>query len=193
MYPRKNASSAVPARTTIAAKAPTYATNTGQSGGRSANHRPASTGESRILNVTVVGVVPERTQRKLRHVELAEGHRARLAEAGDRRALDRGHEVVAGPGAARGRKPGHVAEVLVGERHAVQRAAGATGSELGLEGPRRRQRAVRVDGDEGVDVPVEPFDAVQTLAGRLDRRDLPRRDRVHERLDGPVSHRAQRA
>ena len=62
-----------------------------------------------------------------------------------------------------------MAEVLVGERHAVQRAAGEAGSELGLEGPRRRQRAVGVDGDEGVDFPVELFDAVQTLAGRLDR------------------------
>ena len=83
----------------------------------------AVAGLPRILDVAVMGVVPERAHRQLGHVQLAERHRAGLAQARDRRALDRRRKVLARHGAARGRKARHVAEILVGEGHAVERAA----------------------------------------------------------------------
>ena len=161
--------------------------------GRRAAGRAAGAvaGLPRVLHVAVVGVVAERAHRQLGHVELAQGHGARCAQPRHRRALARRREVFARLGAARGRQAGDVTEVLVGERHAVQRAPATAGRELGFEGPRARQRALGVERDERVEAAVEPRDAVEAGLRGLDRRDLARGDRARQALDRPVSHGAR--
>src|SRR5438132_397289 len=144
-------------------------------------------GAPRVLGVAVVRVVAERAERQLRHVELAEADRARLPEPADRLALAHVDKVLAGLGAARGREPRHVAEVLPRHRHARERAAGAPGGELPLEGRGRRERAIGVDSDEGPEGPVEALDPPEGLPDDLDRRDAPRPDGGRERRERPVT------
>ena len=138
--------------------------------GRRAARRAARdvTRPPRVLDVTVVGVVPEGPERELRHVELAERHGAAVAQAAHGGALVLGRKVLARDRAARGRQPADVAEVLVGERNAVERPAREAGGQLGLELSRRREGALRVDRDEAPDLAVEPRDALQALARHLD-------------------------
>jgi hypothetical protein len=77
----------------------------------------------RVLDVAVMGVVSEGAHGQLRHVQLAEHYRAGLAQARDGGAFEGRGEVLAREGSTGGRQAGHVAEVLVSERHAVKRAA----------------------------------------------------------------------
>src|SRR4029450_13923829 len=97
----------------------------------------AMAGLPRVLDVAVVRVVAERPHRQLGHVQLAERDRAGPTPARRRRALDRRREILASLGAARRRQTRHVAEILVGERYAMERAAAAPGRQLGLERGRR--------------------------------------------------------
>ena len=59
-------------------------------------------------------------------------------------------------------------EVLVGERHPVQRAAPATGGGLGLELACARQGSRRIHRDVGTQAAVETLDARQALLGNFD-------------------------
>ena len=153
----------------------------GHRGGRAAARAPGAV-------AGLPRVVPERAHRQLRHVQLAQGDGAGFAQPRHRGAFDRRGEVFASLRAARGRQAWHVAEVLVRERHAVQRAATSTGRELGFEGSRRRQGPVGVDRDERMDTPVESRDTIETGLCRLDGRDLARGDRARQGLDRPASH-----
>src|SRR5207244_13218117 len=133
------------------------------------------TGAPRVLDVAVVGVVAERPQRELGHVELAERHGPRLAQAVHRGAFVLGREVLARRRATRRRQPPDVAEVLVRERHAVERPAREPGGQLRLELPRGRESALRVHGDEATDLGVEPRDALMALTRILSLLALPPR------------------
>ena len=103
------------------------------------------------LGIPVMGVVAERPERQLREVQAAEGDGAGRLEAAEDRRARVGPEVL-GEGGAAGRGsavPGE--EVLVGERHPVERAAGAARLRLGLPDPRRPEGAVGVDPEERVE------------------------------------------
>ena len=129
-------------------------------------------GSPRVLDVAVMGVVPERAGGQLAHVQLAEGDGAGRRQPGHRRGVTLGDEVLGGRGAARRGEAADGEEVLVGERDAVERARRA-GRARGLRvAPPRPPRAlVGVHRDEGAQASVQALDRAPGSLGRPRRGD----------------------
>jgi hypothetical protein len=68
----------------------------------------------------------------------------------------------------------------------VQRSGDGPAGQLGVARLRRGQRALGVDGDEGPEFSVEPFDAPEARSDRLDRRDAAIPDRRRQLPERPV-------
>src|SRR5262249_61735333 len=110
--------------------------------------------------------------REPRRLSLPGRDGARAAQAADRRRVALGEEVRGGLRATRRRESRDMAEVLVGERHAVQRAARPPARQLLVEAARGAERPLGIDGDEGADLAVDAADPLETLGDHLDRRGL---------------------
>ena len=86
-----------------------------------------------------------------------------MAPAASRRsstvAVEVGRNSRPDPGAAARDLAGPVVHVLVGERHARERAARLAAAPVPVHLPRPGQRVVALDADEGVEVGVQPVDA----------------------------------
>src|SRR5581483_5633085 len=98
-----------------------------------------------------------------------------------------GPEVLRDRGPARRRLAWTREQVLVGERHPVERPPETAGLDLGLADARGAERLVGVDAEDRVEPRVQPRDAREAGLDGLDRRALPppdpRRD-AGERLGG---------
>ena len=113
-----------------------------------------------------------RAHRELVHVQLAEHHRARRLEADDDRGVVRGHEIRKHLRAAGGAHPLGAEDVLVGDRHAGQRARPAGGPSV-IGGLRGGQGALGGDRDEGVEGGLAGSDAIEAGPGEFDARVFP--------------------
>ena len=111
---------------------------------------------------------------ELVHVQLAEQHRAGVAEPGDDGRVVLRHEVGQDLRASGGPDPGGVVQVLQRDRDPVQRPPVLPWLDLTLRPPRRRERRVRQHRDKRIDPPVQRRNPIQTSPRNLDRRHLPR-------------------
>ena len=112
-----------------------------------------------------MGIVAKGAHGQLAHVQLAQRDGASAREPRHRSAVLGGKEVVRGFRAAGGGKALHRAKILVGEGDAVEGAARL----LLLQCARPPERPFRVHGDEGAQLRIEPLDALEISAHRLDR------------------------
>ena len=150
-------------------------------------------GVPRIAAVSVVLVVAGAAGRELDHVEGAE-----IERAGAVQTLRRGRGDAGGPFAknlrsAGGHASGAIEQVLVRERHPVQRSEVIASGDGLVRTCRGAERLVGVDADEGVGGRLQALDALEAGAGALDARHLPGTDGGGD-LDQPavgdrVSHR----
>jgi hypothetical protein len=67
---------------------------------------------------------------------------------------------------------GDIDDVLDTDRHAVQGPARAAGGDLGLGGERGLKGGLAIDADEGVQLGVEPRDAIEQRLRQLDGREF---------------------
>src|SRR5215210_2129749 len=117
------------------------------------------------------GPVSCRAVGELVRVRLAEEDRPALLEPADDRGI-RGRNVVFKEGGAhRGTHALGADQVLDADRHAVERASVLSGQDLLLRPRRLLQRILRQHGDEGVELPVDGFDALEERTHDLDRRE----------------------
>ena len=98
------------------------------------------------------------------HGELDHGEAAQVDGTGRVEAVEHGGrrsraEFASDPGAAARDLAGPVVHVLVGERHARERAGCLAAAPVLVDLPCPGQRVVALDADEGVEVGIQPVDA----------------------------------
>ena len=126
-------------------------------------------------------------QAELRDLRLAQRDDPGGLERGGKRAVGQGRLALQGGASMRGDDPCHIRQVLEGDRHSMQRGqSAAVPAPEGVELVRCRgvlPRLFRGDRDEGPEVRVLGFDAVQEMIGGLPGGQLPGTERIAE-LDG---------
>jgi len=100
-------------------------------------------------------------ERALGHLQLAEQHRASLAQAAHHSAIHRGNEVAMDHGAGRSRDTGGPAQILDRDRHAMQGSDGLATSQPGIDVGRLRECKLGCQACIGMKPRVEPLDAPQ--------------------------------
>ncbi|MNZ74988.1 hypothetical protein D3C78_934560 [compost metagenome] len=127
-------------------------------------------GIPRVVGRRVAGMVSG--EGAFGHLQLAEHHRAGLAQTGDHGGVLRRNEITVNRHAGSGRYAGGPQQVLVGDGDAVQRAAAFAAHQLAFGLARLFQGQFRGDAGVAVQVAVEPVNARQLRLGDLDRRQL---------------------
>ena len=120
-----------------------------------------------ITHRTVMGVVASRTIGEFRHLQRAEPDSARLLEPVQRRRGRGGDEIATDPRAAGDHPAGLVIHVLVRQRHAMQGPAGLTLGKRRVGQIRQRQRFIRLDRHERIEMGLPARDAIKTGLGHL--------------------------
>jgi hypothetical protein len=105
---------------------------------------------------------------ELGQVRLADEQEAGIAKAAHEEGVVLGHEVAEQVGCQRVRHSGHRRGVLDRDRHAGERAR-----VVGLDRVRRRERAVGIEMEEGVQLGLERLDPLERRFHQLPRGQLP--------------------
>jgi hypothetical protein len=149
---------------------------------RAARRRPRPVvAMERIERRRNVGVVVR--ERAFGQLQLAEQHRARLAQLAHDRRIECRHEVAVQRHPGRGDDAFGVAEVLDRDRHAVQLRQDLAPADHLLGAARLRQRELGGHAGIRLQCRVEALDPAQQVLGQLDRRDLARGEQPRELVD----------
>ena len=122
-------------------------------------------------------------ERAFGELELAEQDRAGLAQLAHDRRVDRRHEVAVQRHARRGGDALGPAQVLDGDRHAVQLRQDLAPADHLLGGARLLERQLGRDQGVRLQRRIEALDPAQHLLGQLDRRDLARGEEPRQLAD----------
>ena len=108
--------------------------------------------------------------RKFVAVQLAEQHRPSVAEFSHDRAIRLGNPVAKDLRRRCGADAGGSKHVLERDRNAVQRATILAGHDFGVGAPGVGDGPIGGDGDVGVYLRIQSFDALQVRLGEINRR-----------------------
>ena len=128
----------------------------------------------RIVRRSVRGVLGGGAHGELVHVGLAERNESRRTRSGDDGRIERRQVALEDAGSTRGRHVGRDEHVLDGERDARHRSEYLAGRAATVDVGRDLQ-CVIAHVQEGMDVGIHRGDPVEVRLGRLDARDLARR------------------